>query len=149
MIGLDTNILVRYIVRDDARQAQVATRLIELRCTAEDPGLVNLIVLCELVWVLDRGYEYDRKTISGVIRRLLTVEELHVDGSDLAWQALNLYESGKADFADYLIGLSNRSRKAAVTYTFDRRTAGCGLFKLAGERRPDLHPNPGPRLLSQ
>ena len=76
MIGLDTNILVRYIVRDNPAQTKATTRLIESRCTADDPGLVASIVLCEIVWVLDRAYGYDRNAISSVVRRLLTVEEL-------------------------------------------------------------------------
>ncbi len=69
MIGLDTNVLIRYIVRDDQRQAAAATRLIESRCTPDDPGLINRIVLCELVWVLSRGYGYDRQMTARVVRR--------------------------------------------------------------------------------
>ena len=55
MIGLDTNVLVRYIVRDDDEQAEAATRLIESKCTADNPGLVSSIVMCELAWVLTRA----------------------------------------------------------------------------------------------
>ena len=130
MIGLDTNILVRYIVRDDARQTASATRLIESRCRMDDPGIVTLVVLCELVWVLDRGYGYVRTDIARVLRRLLSAGDLQVEHSELAWQALNLYEQEKADFADYAIGLRNRDMKSEVTFTFDRRTAGNSLFKV-------------------
>ena len=133
MIGLDTNILARYVVRDDARQTAAATRLIESRCTVDDPGIVALAVLCELVWVLDRGYGYDRAAIAGVLRRILAAGDLQVEHADLAWQALNLYEQKHADFADYVIGLRHRELKGATTYSFDRRTGGCGLFEvLAG-----------------
>ena len=130
MIGLDTNILVRYIVRDDPRQTKAATQLIESRCTSEDPGLVASIVLCELVWVLDCAYGYDRAAISAVIRRLLTVEELQTEASDLAWSALNLYEVGKADFADYMIGLVNQTQKVETTFTLDHQLAKAPLFQL-------------------
>lgn len=130
MIALDTNVLVRYIVRDDARQAAAATRLIESRCSAESPGIVSLIAFCELVWVLDRGYGYARKDIARVLRGILAAEELRVERSELAWQALNEYEKGKADLADYLIGLSGREEKAETTYTFDRRAAGSSLFRM-------------------
>ncbi len=129
MIGLDTNVLVRYIVRDDLRQTAAATRLIESRCQAHDPGNVTLVVLCELVWVLDRGYGYERPAIAGVLRRMLSADDLQVERSDLAWQALSLYEKEKADFSDFVIGLSNREMKAETTYTFDRRAAGSPLFK--------------------
>ena len=130
MIGLDTNVLIRYIVRDDQRQAEAATRLIESQCTPEDPGLIHPIVLCELVWVLIWGYGYDRRMVAGVVRRILSVRELRVDGAESAWRAIRLYEQGKADFADYLIGLSNQDKKAETTYTFDRTAAKSGLFKM-------------------
>ncbi len=130
MIGLDTNVLVRYIVRDDLPQTKAATRLIESRCTSDDPGVVGSIVLCEIVWVLDRAYGYDRKAISTVLRRILTAAELQVQESDLAWSALNSYEDGKADFADYMIGVFNQLQDAEATYTFDRNAAESPLFRL-------------------
>jgi predicted nucleic-acid-binding protein len=132
MIGIDTNVLVRYIVQDDADQARAATRLIESRCTADDPGVLSLVVLCELVWVLDRGYAYGRDTIAGVLRGLLAADDLRVESSELAWQALGLYEKGRADFADYVIGLSHRGLGAESTFTFDRRTSDCKLFRVLG-----------------
>jgi predicted nucleic-acid-binding protein len=130
VIGLDTNLLVRYVVRDDVQQTASASRLIESRCRANDPGTVTLVVLCELVWVLDRGYGYARADIAGVLRRILSAGDLQVEHSELVWQALNLYEREKADFADYVIGLRNRDLKSEVTYTFDRRAAGNSLFKV-------------------
>lgn len=130
MIGLDTNVLVRYVVRDDARQTAAATRMIESRCKTDDPGLVALVVLCELVWVLDRGYGYQRAAVVGVLRRILSAGDLQVERAELAWQALNLYDRGKADFADYVIGISNREMNGEVTYSFDRHTAGSDLFKV-------------------
>jgi len=130
MIGLDTNVLVRHIVQDSKEEARAASRLIESRCTADDPGVVSLVVLCELVLVLDRGYGYDRATIAGVLRKLLSLEDMHVEQSELAWLALNLYEKGKADFPDYVIGLSHRDQGAQVTCTFDRRTSDCELFEV-------------------
>lgn len=132
MIALDTNVLVRYLVRDEPRQTAAATRLLESSCTAGSPGVVTLIVLCELVWVLDRGYGYRRGDIAAVLRRLLSAEDLQAERSELAWQALNLFEEGRADFADYLVGLCGREEKAEVTWTFDRRAAGCPLFKVVG-----------------
>ncbi|MBI1785457.1 type II toxin-antitoxin system VapC family toxin, partial [Candidatus Sumerlaeota bacterium] len=99
MIALDTNILVRYIVRDDLRQTAAATRLIESECSADSPGIVTLIVLCELVWVLDRGYHYRRDEIAGVLRRILAAEDLAVERAEFAWQALNHFAQEKADFS--------------------------------------------------
>jgi predicted nucleic-acid-binding protein len=132
MIGLDTNVLVRYVVRDDAVQTAVATRLIESKCTAREPGQITLVTLCELVWVLNRGYGYKRAAIAGVLRRILAACDLQVEGSDLAWQAVSLYEEQKADFADYVVGLRNRQNQAEVTYTFDTLTEGSDLFRVVG-----------------
>ncbi len=133
MIGLDTNVLVRHILQDNAAEGRAASTLLASRCSADDPGVVSLVVLCELVWVLDRGYGYDRRAIAAVLRQVLSVEDLLVEHSELAWQALHLYQDGEADFSDYLIGLSHRDQGAAVTCTFDRRASGCDLFELIGQ----------------
>jgi predicted nucleic-acid-binding protein len=130
MIALDTNVLVRYIVRDDPRQAAIATRLIESECSASAPGVITLVVLCELVWVLDRGYGYGRADVATVLRQILVAEDLRAERSELAWRALNEFERGKADFADYVIALSGKEEKASVTCTFDKRTSGSNLFKV-------------------
>jgi predicted nucleic-acid-binding protein len=130
VIGLDTNVLVRFIVQDDARQARAATRLIENECSADEPGFVNQIVLCELVWVMDRGYGYERAMIASVVRRLLSVQELRVENAENAWRALKRFEEGKADFSDYLTAASNRMMKARTTFTFDRRAVDGDLFQM-------------------
>ncbi len=130
MIALDTNVLTRYVVGDDPRQSAAARRLIESACTAETPGAVSLVVLCELVWVLSQGYGYRRDQVTLVLQRILAAQDLVVERSELAWQALNLYEEGPADFSDYVIGLSGRSEGAESTVTFDRRAAKSPLFRL-------------------
>ena len=71
MIGLDTNILIRYIVQDDAAQASAATRLIENRCTQQTTGFVSIVVLVQLVWVLAAAYEYEKSVIASVIGQIL------------------------------------------------------------------------------
>ena len=123
MIGLDTNVLVRYIVQDDPEQAEAAERLIESRCTAQSPGYVGVPVLVELVWVLTAAYRYDRPVVASVIRQLLRTAELQVEHRETAWSALREFEAGGADFADCLIGHRNRARGCDRTYTFDRGAA--------------------------
>ena len=134
MIGIDTNVLVRYIVYDDPADARVATKIIERDCSADDPGYVSLVVLCELAWVLDRGYGYERAQVGQVIQGILSVVELEVESRDLAWAALRQFEARRADFADYVIGLVARKGGAATTVTFDRRAADGDLFTLARKR---------------
>jgi predicted nucleic-acid-binding protein len=130
MIALDTNVLARYIVRDDPRQSAAATKLIESACTPESPGVVTQVVLCELVWVLDRGYGYRRDQISAVLRGLLSAQDLQLERSEIAWQALNHFEDGAADYSDYVIGLVAKEQQAEITVTFDRRASSCSFFRL-------------------
>lgn len=132
MIALDTTVLVRYIIQDDVRQAGQAANLIESRCTAESPGTVDIMVLCELVWVLESAYEYDRSAVAMVLRQLLGVAELVVAEADQAWAALRAYESHGGDFSDQLLGIRNHAAGCEATFTFDRRAAasGRGIFAL-------------------
>lgn len=130
MIGLDTNILVRYIVQDDAAQAAAATALIEGECNAENPAWVDCVVLCELVWVLESAYDYTRATVAEVLRTMLTSAELRIEASDMAWSALRGYQSGGADFADCLIGLRNRQAGCETTATFDKRAGRMATHRL-------------------
>ncbi len=130
MTGLDTNVLVRYIVRDDPAQTRLATALLEERCSAEDPGWINRVVLCELVWVLERGYGYERTRVASLIRQLLVIQELRVEQSDLAWSALGFYEAGPFDFADALIGLTNLHQGVKTTLTFDKQAGRLPDFTL-------------------
>ena len=128
MIGLDTNVLVRYIVRDDPAQTKAATRLIESRCTAETQGFVSLIVLAKLVWVLSRGYRYGKPIVTKVLRKIMAASELMVEEPQMVWAALSDYEEGKADFSDYLIGRRNQAEGCDSTFSFDRKTQKHTLF---------------------
>lgn len=130
MIGLDTNVLVRYIVQDDAHQAAAATGLIEGQCTRDNPGLVSHLVLAELCWVLGRGYGYDRKLQASVLSALLATAELRVQQPDSVWPAIRAFEQGPADFADYLMAQINREQGCDATWTFDRKAAQSPLHRL-------------------
>ncbi len=132
MIGLDTNVLVRYVVQDDRTQARAATRLIETKCSAETPGFVSLVVLTEVVWVLDRAYGYPRADISAVLGALFATAELRVEAPELARTAAQSYAAGAADFADYLIGYIHSASGCETTYTFDKRCAKSGVHALIG-----------------
>lgn len=130
MIGLDTNVLVRYIVRDDKKQTAAATRLIESQCTPETPGFISLLVLAELSWVLTRGYGYSKPILVAVLSKLLSAAELAVEDSANAHVALRTYQAGNADFADYLIGVRGHAAGCEATVTFDRRAAGSSWHRL-------------------
>jgi len=127
MIGLDTNVLLRYIVRDDPVQAGIATTFMEACCTADTPGFIGNIVLVELIWVPDRGYGYDKNFIITVLK---ATAELRLENARLVWQAIIAYQAGSAGFADCLLAVINRQFGCKVTYTFDRNTAKNAGFEL-------------------
>jgi predicted nucleic-acid-binding protein len=128
MIGLDTNVLIRYIVQDDPDQAGRAARLIEERCSRDEPGFINHMVLCEIVWVLESVYRLGRGEVADILDRMLRVAALEVEDFDLAFAALLLYRDGVCDLADALIGHKNRQHGCAATATFDRRAARLAEF---------------------
>ena len=132
MIGVDTNVLVRYIVQDDPAQSHAATRYLERHCTAKSPGYICLIVLCELVWVLDSAYHYQRKHIAEVLKGVLDAAEFDIEQADIARRAWMEYDAGVGDFADCLIGQLNTNAGADHTATFDRRAGKHEMFKLIG-----------------
>lgn len=122
MIGIDTNVLVRYIVHDDTEQTRRAVHFLEHECTIDDPGLVNDVVLTEFVWVLESVYRYSRQQVSLVIGGLLRASQLQVENSEDARTALREYEAA-ADFTDALIASINRRLGCERTVTFDRKAA--------------------------
>ncbi|MCX6548526.1 MAG: type II toxin-antitoxin system VapC family toxin [Acidobacteria bacterium] len=127
MIGLDTNILVRYVAQDDAKQSLRATRLIE-SLTAEAPGYVGLVAVVELVWVLTGCYDSSREEVAAVLETLLRAKELVVADADAVWKALRLFKQGKADFADCLIERCGALASCSHTATLDRDAAKhCGM----------------------
>ena len=119
MIGIDTNVLVRHLVQDDLSQSRAATQVITKQCTRDDPGFINRIVLCELVWVLESAYGYPKDTIVAVLEKLLRTSQLKIEDAQSAWTAFRMYQKGKADYADCLLGVTNRQAGCDSTVTFD------------------------------
>jgi len=120
MKGVDTNVLIRYLVQDDPPQARRANSFLTEECSAEDPGLINRVVLCELVWVLESAYGYPRDNVSLVLERILRTAQLKVEDHEDAWSALREYRAG-GDFADALIAAVNKRLGCQYTVTFDRK----------------------------
>ena len=123
MTGLDTNVLVRYLAQDDPVQARTASRFIEEQCSAESPGFINHIVLCELIWVLKRCYAVKQEQALQVIEQLLRTVQFKVQDPEVVWAALRQARNGKADFSDCLIGRINISHGCQETVTFDQAAA--------------------------
>lgn len=119
MIGLDTNVLVRYLAQDDAKQAATATRLVESLTPAE-PGFVSHVVLVESVWVLESCYEADAARIGTVVETLLRSESIRVERAEVVWRALRRFRGGNGDFPDTLVTELAAEAGCRTVYTFDR-----------------------------
>jgi len=131
MIGIDTNILVRYFTQDNLEQAQIVEQLIDSYATSFNSLFVNNIVMCELVWVLERGYKYNKEEVSKVIKQMLSTEEFAFENQELLWLALSQYNQNKLDFSDALIGELNKKFGCSETLTFDQAAIKANNFKLA------------------
>jgi len=120
VIGLDTDVLVRYLAQDDPEQAAAATTLVE-SLSAADPGFVSLVTVVELSWVLRRAYGVDADRSDELIGALLDAGELRMDRPSVVRAALASH--GRADLADAVIAELGRAAGCEQTVTFDRRAA--------------------------
>lgn len=130
MIGLDTNVLVRYVTQDDTIQSPKASDLIE-SLTAETPGYVSFVSVVELVWVLTGCYASTKSEICEVLETLLRTKELIVAQAETVWKVLRQFRANDADFADCLIACSGTDAGCDYTLTFDKGAVkGCGMQLL-------------------
>lgn len=135
MIALDTNVIVRYLVNDDAEQAEAAQALLE-GLTADRQGFVCREVAIEVVWVLERFYQFTRARIADVLVELIATDSLVVEAADdIARAAIVYRDQGGVGFADLMILLAAARSGALPLYTFDRklsRMEGVFLVENAG-----------------
>lgn len=131
MIGLDTNILVRYLAQDDPIQSAKATQIIERRLTAENPGFVSAVAMVETVWVLDRAYGLSSREIGAAIERTLQIDVLVVENEQEVFTAMIALKQGKASFADAIIQAQGARAGCPYTLTFDRKASRLPGFRLA------------------
>ena len=129
MIGLDTNVLVRYATQDDGHQSAAAEKLIGA-LTPESPGFVSVIALVESVWVLRRLYDADQGSINTFVKHLLSARELVIENADAVRRAL-VSTHGSAEFTDALISQSALAAGCDYTVTFDKRAARVDGMRLA------------------
>lgn len=124
MIGLDTNLIVRYLIQDDTAQTKKATQIIE-KAAEEKVGLwISQITLCETVWVLERGYKLPKNEILHILHELLQIPEIKIENDNVTWLAVHDYETTKSvGFVDCLIGRQNGYNGCTTTLTFDKQAA--------------------------
>jgi predicted nucleic-acid-binding protein len=130
MIGLDTNVLVRYLAQDDATQSARATRLIEHELNERTPGFIGLVVLVETCWVLKRLYGATPTELRETVRDLLDTRQFVVEQRTVVLRAVTQLGSAAGDLADALIAESAAEAGCARTVTFDKQGARLGMELL-------------------
>lgn len=121
MMGLDSNILVRYLTQDDPIQSPKATEVIERRLTEENPGFVSIVAMVETVWVLDRAYELATNEIAAAVERMLQTSVLVVENEQQVFTAMIALKEGRGSFADALIVALGARVGCSRTLTFDQK----------------------------
>ena len=131
MMGLDTNVIVRFLMKDDAEQAALANTVFA-EFTVSAPGFVCREVLVELVWVLQKIYRLPRTDVADAIEGLLGAREMVVESADSVAIAVDRLRKGGAGFADQMIALAGPGAGCGKTVTFDRKAAGLPGMTLLG-----------------
>jgi predicted nucleic-acid-binding protein len=129
MIGLDTNVLVRYIAQDDEKQSPTATALIDTLSVA-NPGFVTLVSLVKLVWVMQGCYKTTKQEMLVILDMLLRTQELSIENADTAVQAVSAFAASTAEFSDCLIERSAYNAGCEYTATFDSKVAKSAGMRL-------------------
>lgn len=130
MIGLDTNILVRYLTQDDPIQSVKARDVVERQLTDENPGFVSIVAMVETVWVLERAYELATREIVRAVERILQTDVLVVENEQEVFTALIALKRGQGSFADAVIAALGARRGCTRTLTFDRKALRLPGFEL-------------------
>jgi predicted nucleic-acid-binding protein len=130
VIGIDTNILVRYLGQDDPVQSRKATQIFEQRLTEDDPGFISLVTMAETAWVLERAYGLSHTEIAAAIERILQADSLSVQNEQEVFTAMTVVKAGRASFADALIAAIGTWADCELTLTFDKKAARLDQFQL-------------------
>ena len=130
MKGLDTNVLVRYLVQDDPKQSATARRELESAAQNGERFILSPIVLCELVWVLESAYDCSKNEVVKTLEQVLRTAQFEVLEKDAVWGAWEEYRKKKGDFSDYYIGRRHRLSGADTTLTFDKALSNAPCFEV-------------------
>jgi predicted nucleic-acid-binding protein len=128
MIGLDTNVILRYLLQDDPKQALQANQIIN-HLTEQDPGFINLVTVLEVVWVLRSLLKRTPAQIASHLENLLVADTLEVQNEQQVFEAAFALKRGAGEFEDTLIGALNAWSGCSHTLTFDRRASRLPQFQ--------------------
>jgi predicted nucleic-acid-binding protein len=130
MIGLDTNILVRFLTQDDPIQSLRATEIIERRLTEKNPGFVSIVAMVETTWVLERAYRLAAGEIAAAIERMLQIDVLVVENEQEVFSAMIALKEGQGSFAGAVISALGTRAGCSRTLTFDQKALRLPGFEL-------------------
>lgn len=131
MIGLDTNVIVRYLVQDDPVQSARATQIMERQLTGDEPGFVSLVAMVETVWVLQRVYGLTSREVADAVERMLEADTLMIQNEQEVFTAMMAVKAGAGAFSDALIGALGGWAGCEATVTFDKKAARLDGFEPA------------------
>lgn len=130
MIGLDTNVVIRYLTQDDPKQSAIANRIIEQELSEKNQGYITLISLIEITWVLESCYQQTKEDIINVLDLLLTIKQISIEKTDLVYLALKRFRTGTADFSDALITMVCEDAGCKRVVSFDKKAVTVGMEKI-------------------
>jgi predicted nucleic-acid-binding protein len=131
MIGIDTNILIRYFVQDEPEQARSASRLIR-SLTQDELGWISITVLMELNWILEKIYKMKRADVIRILDHLIQTDTFEIESQHEVEAAIALYRAKNIGFADCMISVSAQSVGCSQTFTFDKKAARDAGMTLLG-----------------
>ena len=130
MIGLDTNVVLRYLLQDDEKQARQANEIFDGRLSEREPGYLSLVCVLEIVWVLRSLLRQGAVEIAAHLEHLLAAESLVVQNEQQVFEAAFALKRGMGEFEDALIGALNAWAGCGKPLTFDRRAGRLAGFEV-------------------
>lgn len=129
MIGLDTNVILRYLLQDEPKQTRQVNQIIDRQLSEEDPGFISLVTVLEIVWVLRSLLMRKPSQIAAHLENLLAADSLEVQNEQQVFEAVFALKRNTGEFEDALIGALNVWAGCSYTWTFDRKAARLPHFR--------------------
>ncbi len=129
MIGLDTNVILRYLLQDDPKQTRQVNQIVDRQLSEQNPGFINLVTVLEVVWVLRSLLKQNSSQIASHLENLLSADSLEVQNEQQVFEAVFALKRGAGEFEDALIGALNAWTGCSRTLTFDRKAARLPHFQ--------------------
>jgi predicted nucleic-acid-binding protein len=130
MVGLDTNVILRYLLQDDPKQTPLANHIVDQVLSQENPGFITLVTVLEIVWVLRSLLKQTRTEIATHLENLLAADTIEVQNEQQVFEAVFALRRGTGEFEDALIGALNAWAGCPHTLTFDKRALRMPYFQL-------------------